>query len=316
MNWITKKISELKASAKRVIKKMPTFSEVQASLWISTECGPVLKSDLKSNLFQCPKCNKNQRIVLAKDRFDIFFGENNYEILDIPIDKSLDDPLKWIDPEKPYIERLKQARKKTGTNCAVQFAVGKLKNEIQVTCGAISFTFIGGSIGIHEGNTILAGIDHAIKNKTPLVFFACGGGQRMYESAFSLQQMTRTSLKVTEFKNSGLPYISFLVDPCYGGITASFVWGDCVFSEKNASIGFAGPVIIKAQTPGEIIDDSFQQSESLLKLGFVDGIFERKDLNEKVGNLLSILLKKNELKTFDAESNQDREITKKTAHYA
>ena len=85
MNWITKKISELKASAKRAIKKMPTFSEIQASPWTSTECGPVLKSDLKSNLFQCPKCNKNQRIVLAKDRFDIFFGENNYEILDLSL---------------------------------------------------------------------------------------------------------------------------------------------------------------------------------------------------------------------------------------
>ena len=315
MNWISKKISELKASAKKVIKKMPTFPEIQASPWVSTECGPVLKSELKSNLFQCPKCNKNQRIVNAKDRFDVFFGENNYEILDIKIDKSWDDPLHWID-QKPYIERLKQARKEVGTNCAVQFAVGKLKNGIQVTCGAISFAFIGGSIGIHEGNSILAGIDKAIENRTPLVFFACGGGQRMYESAFSLQQMTRTTLKVTEFKNSGLPYISFLVDPCYGGITASFVWGDFVFSEKDASIGFAGQAIIRAQTPGEVIEDSFQKSESLLKHGFVDGIFERKDLNEKVGNLLFILLKKNQLKIDDAESNQDREITKKTAHSA
>ena len=135
----------------------------------------------------------------------------------------------------------------------------------------------------------------------------------MYESPYALAQMTRTSLKVTEFKNSGLPYISFLCDPCYGGITGSFVYGDCVFSEKNASIGFAGPAIIKAQTPGEIIDDTFQKSETLLTNGFLDGIFERKDLNEKVGNLLSILLKKDELKTEDAEPNQDREILPKTA---
>ena len=105
MNWIKTRISDLKARAKKVLKKMPTWSEVEASIWVSTECGPVLKSDLKKNLFQCPKCNKNQRIVNAKDRFDVFFGENNYEILDLQIDKSWDDPIQWSDL-KSYIERL------------------------------------------------------------------------------------------------------------------------------------------------------------------------------------------------------------------
>ena len=110
MNWIKTKISELKAKAKKVLKKMPSFSEMQASPWISTECGPVLKSELKKNLFRCPKCNRNQRIVNAKDRFDVFFGEGKYEIINIPIDKSMDDPLQWVD-QKPYIQRLKEARK-------------------------------------------------------------------------------------------------------------------------------------------------------------------------------------------------------------
>ena len=103
---------------------MPSFSEIQNSQWISTECGPVLKSELKNNLFRCPKCNKAQRLNYAKDRFDIFFGEDKYEIINIPIDKSMDDPLKWVD-QKTYIERLKEARKKTNSNCAVEFAVGK-----------------------------------------------------------------------------------------------------------------------------------------------------------------------------------------------
>jgi len=314
LNWIKTKISELKARAKKVLRKMPTFSDIEVSPWASTECGPVLKSDLKKNLFQCPKCNKNQRILLAKDRFDVFFGEGKYEIIDIPIDKSMDDPLRWID-QKPYIERLKQARKKTNSNCAVEFATGQLGNGIEVTCGAISFAHLGGSIGIHEGNTILAGIDHAIEKKTPLIFFACGGGQRMYESALALQQMTRTSLKVTEFKKTGKPYLSCLVDPCFGGITASFIWGDLVLAEPEALIGFAGQRIIQAQTPGELIEDSFQKSESLKTHGFLDEIFERKDLNKKMGTLLSILLKKNELETTsDAEpEQQDREFIKRTS---
>jgi len=315
MNWILAKIGTLKAKAKKVLKKMPTFSEIEVSPWISTECGPVLKSDLKKNLFVCPKCNnKNQRIEYAKDRFDVFFGEGKYEIIDIPIDKSLDDPLKWEDT-KPYIERLKKARKKTNSNCAVEFAFGKLLNGIEVTCGAISFAHLGGSIGLHEGRTISKGIDKAIERKTPLIFFAASGGQRMYESAIALQMMTLTTAKIMEFKQTTLPYISFMVDPCFGGVTASFAaLGDFCFSEPDSKVGFAGARIIKAQTPGEIIDDSFQSSQFLLKHGQCDAIFERKDLNEKIGNLLSILLKKNELETIsDAEPEQDREFIKRTA---
>ncbi len=304
MNWIKTKISELKTKAKKVFRKMPSFSEIQSSPWVSTECGPVLKSELKKNLFRCPKCNKNQRIVNAKDRFDVFFGEDKYEIINIPIDKSMDDPLRWVD-QKSYIERLKEARKKTNSNCAVEFATGKLINGIEVTCGAISFAHLGGSIGLHEGNTILAGIDKAIEKKTPLIFFPCGGGQRMYESAIALQQMTRTTLKIAEFKQTGLPYISCFVDPLFGGITASFVWGDIVFAEPEALVGFAGQRIIKAQMPGEIMDDSFQKSETLLKLGFCDAIIERDALNEKIGNLCSILLKRDELKTENAEKNSN-----------
>ena len=302
MSWIKTKISELKLRAKKVLKKMPSFSEIQNSQWISTECGPILKSDLKKNLFRCPKCNKNQRILLAKDRFDVFFGEKKYEIIDIKIDKSLDDPLQWVD-QKSYIERLKEARKKTNSNCAVEFAVGKLINGIEVTCGAISFAHLGGSIGLHEGNTILAGVDKAIEKKTPLIFFPCGGGQRMYESAIALQQMTRTSLKISEFKKTGYPYISCFVDPLFGGITASFAWGDIVIAEPGASVGFAGQRIIKAQTPGEVIEDSFQKSETLLQHGFCDAIIERNALNEKIGNLCSILLKRDELKTKNAEED-------------
>ena len=314
MNWIKTKISELKAKAKKVFKKMPSLSEMQSSPWVSTECGPVLKSELKKNLFRCPRCNKNQRIVNAKDRFDVFFGEGNYEIINIPIDKSMDDPLQWVD-QKPYIQRLKEARNKTNSNCAVEFAFGKLLNGIEVTCGAINFAHLGGSIGLHEGLTISKGIDKAIERKTPLIFFSASGGQRMYESAIALQMMTLTTAKIMDFKQTNLPYISFMVDPCFGGVTASFATlGDFCFTEENSKVGFAGARIIKAQTPAEVIDESFQSSQFLLKHGQCDAIFERKDSNEKIGNLLSILLKKNELETIsDAEPEQDREFIKRTA---
>ena len=294
---------------------MPSMTQLDSSPWTTCCEGPILKSDLKKNLWVCPKCNKHHRID-CKDRFDVFFGENNYKILDIPIDKSLDDPLQWVD-QVPYIEKLKAARKKTGQNCAVQFAVGTLENGIEVTVGAMSFSFLGASVGIHEGETILAGVDHAIKNKTPLIFFPCGGGQRMYESAYALSQMTRTTLAISEYKKTKLPYIVCFVSPCYGGITASFASvSDICCSEPNALVGFAGQRIIKAQTPGEMMEPDFQQSQSLLKLGFLDFLTERKDINKTIANLLSILLKKNELKTADAESNEDRKITRKIASSA
>ena len=313
MNWIKKKISEIKASAKKIIKKMPAFSEIEASPWMSCECsGPILKSEMRKSLFVCPKCNKHHRID-CRERFNSFFGSNNYKILDIPIDKSFDDPLKWVD-QKPYIEKLKAARKKTQQNCAVEFAVGKLENGIEVTVGAMSFSFLGASVGIHEGNTILAGVNSAIENKTPLIFFPCGGGQRLHESLFALSQMSRTTVAILHYRKTNLPYIVCFTDPTSGGITGSFAsLGDINLAEPNCMIGFAGPRVIRATVPDQTLKEDFQKSESVLKHGFVDHIVERKDIKKTITNLLSILLKKNELKTFDEESSENKESPKKVA---
>ena len=313
MNWIIKKISEIKASAKKIIRKMPAFSEIEASPWMSCECsGPVLKSEMRKLLFVCSKCNKHHRID-CKERFNSFFGDGNYNILDISIDKSYDDPLNWVD-KMPYIEKLKAARKKTGQNCAVQFAIGKLENGVEVTVGVMSFSFLGASVGIHEGNTILEGVNSAIENKTPLIFFPCGGGQRLHESLFALSQMSRTTLAISDYKKTNLPYIVCFTDPTSGGITGSFAsLGDINLAEPNCMIGFAGPRVIRATVPDQIIKDDFQKSESVLKHGFVDYIVQRKDIKKTITNLLSILLKKNELKTSDEEANENREPASKIA---
>lgn len=312
MNWIRKKISEIKASAKKIIRKMPTFTEMEASPWMSCECsnGPILKSEMRKLLFVCPNCNKHHRIN-SNVRFESFFQKDDYKILDISIDKSFDDPLKWVD-QQPYLEKLKAIRKKLKQNCAVQFATGKLENGIDVTVGAMSFSFLGASVGIHEGNTILAGIDHAIKNKTPLILFPCGGGQRLHESLFSLSQMSRTTLAISEYKKTNLPYIVCFTDPTSGGITGSFAsLADISLAEPNCMIGFAGPRVIRATVPDQIMKDDFQKSESVLKHGFVDHIVERKNIKLTITNLLSILLKKNELKISDEETNENRESSSK-----
>ena len=287
MNWI-KRVLHIGEKIKKVLKKRPTKEEIENSDWTSCCKGPVLKKELEENLWVCDTCGKHHRIS-CRQRFDIFFGKNNYEIINTPIPK--DDPLGFEDSRK-YTDRLKEARKKTNQDCAVVIVRGKI-NEINITAGAINFDFMGGSVASAEGEAIITGIQHAIDNKNPFVFFPCGGGQRMHESPIALAQMTRTTLAVNELKKNNLPYIICFTDPTAGGITASFAMlGDISIAEPNSLIAFAGRRVIQA-TVKEDLPENFQRSETVLECGFLDLIVERKNLREKIGSLLSILLKKN-----------------------
>ena len=287
MNWI-KKVLHIGEKIKRVIKKRATKEEIASSDWTSCCKGPILKKDLEDNLWVCDSCGKHHRIS-CRQRFDIFFGKDNYEVLKTPIPQ--DDPLNWKDSKK-YIDRLKDARKKTNQDCAVMIARGEI-NEINVTAGAINFDFIGGSIGSAEGEAIIYGVQHAMDNNNPFIFFPCGGGQRMHESPIALAQMTRTTLAVNELKKNNLPYLVCFTDPTAGGITASFAMlGDIALAEPNSLIAFAGRRVIQA-TVKEDLPENFQRSEYVQECGFIDLIVQRKDLKEKIGSLLSILLKKN-----------------------
>ena len=305
MNWLTKAIN-FGEKIKKVLKKRPSKSEIENSDWTSCCKGPILKKDLEENLWVCNSCGKHHRIS-CRQRFDIFFGKNRYELLETPIPS--EDILDWKDT-KTYKERLKDARKKTGQNSAVMIAKGKI-NGINITAGAINFDFIGGSIGSAEGEAIIYGVQHAIDNKTPYVFFPCGGGQRMFESPIALANMTRTTLAVNELKKNNLPYVICFVDPCAGGITASFAMlGDIHFAEVGSLIAFAGKRVIQATVKEELSPD-FQTAEFLEKHGFVDKVVHRKDVSNEIGKLLEILLKKNS--DVHSESlNETSEINFKT----
>ena len=287
MNWI-KKTLRFGEKIKRIIKKRPSKDEIANSDWTSCCRGPILKKDLEDNLWVCPSCNKHHRIS-PRQRFNVIFGKNNYEVLKTPIPQ--DDPLKWNDA-KPYVDRLKAARKKTGMNCGMMVVKTNIKN-INLTAIASDFDFVGGSIGAAEGEAFLYGVQHAIENKNPFVVFTSGGGMRMMESLISLSQMTRTTLAINELKKNNLPYIVVLTDPTAGGITASYAMlGDIHLAEPGALIAFAGSRVIQG-TVREELPDGFQRSEYVEKTGFVDLIVERKELREKIGTLLSILIKKN-----------------------
>ena len=300
MNWITK-VLKFGEKIKTAIKKRPSKEEIENSNWTTCCKGPVLKKDLEENLWVCSACNKHHRIN-CRQRFDIMFGKNNYEILKTPIPS--DDPLNWVD-SKSYKERLKVARKKTGQETAVMIAKTKINN-IEITAGSFDFNFIGGSVGAAEGEAIIYGIQNAIDNKQPFVLFTASGGMRMFESLIALSQMTRVTLAINELKKNNLPYIVVLTDPTAGGTTASFgMLGDITFAEPGAIVAFAGKRVIQA-TVKEELPSNFQTSEYVEQnCGFIDSVIERKDLPEKIGSILSILLKRNS--DISAELNETQE---------
>ena len=308
MNWITK-IIKAGEKIKSAIHKRASKEEIANSDWTSCCKGPILKKDLEINLWVCPECNKHHRIK-PKQRFDILFGKDNYEIFKTPIPK--DDPLNWTD-SKPYKDRLKSARKKTGLNCSMIVASGSI-NDIKITAIASDFDFMGASIGAAEGEAFLFATQHAIENKQPLLVISCGGGAKMQESLISLSQLTRTTLAINELKSAGLPYIVLLTDPTAGGITASYAMlGDIHLAEPGALIAFAGARVIQG-TVKEELPEGFQKSEYLQKTGFVDLIVERKDLAAKIGTLLSILLKKNSvISSEENETSEDSQSLTKAA---
>jgi len=306
MNWI-KKTLRFGEKIKRIIKKRASKEEIANSDWASCCKGPILKKDLEDNLWVCPSCNKHHRIS-PRQRFDVIFGKKNYEVLKTPIPQ--DDPLNWSD-SKSYKDRLQAARKKTGMDCGMMVINTNIQN-VKITAIASDFDFVGGSIGAAEGEAFLYGVQQAIENKQPFVVFTSGGGMRMMESLISLSQMTRTTLAINELKKNNLPYIVVLTDPTAGGITASYAMlGDIHLAEPGALIAFAGARVIQG-TVREELPNGFQRSEYVEKTGFVDLIVERKDLREKLGSLLSILLKKNSaINSSENETSEDsRTLTK------
>jgi acetyl-CoA carboxylase carboxyl transferase subunit beta len=300
MNWLTKAI-KFGEKIKKVFKKRPSKLEIENSDWTNCCKGPILKKELEENLWVCNSCNKHHRISCRK-RFDIMFGKNNYEILKTPLPS--EDPLEWNDT-KSYKERLEIAKNKTGQDTAVLIAKGNL-DEIEVTMGAINFDFIGGSVGAAEGEAIIFGAQHAIENKTPFIFFPCGGGQRMFESPIALANMTRTTIAINELKKNNLPYIVCFTDPTAGGITASFAMlGDIHFAEPGCLIAFAGKRVIQA-TVKEELSLEFQTAEFVEKHGFVDKVINRHEIKNQIIKILKILLQTNPVSILN-EGNETSE---------
>jgi acetyl-CoA carboxylase carboxyl transferase subunit beta len=280
---------------KRQEKGITTATEdkmdVPKGLWYKSPTGKIIDADeLARNLFVSPEDDFHVRISSAI-YFDILFDNNEFTELDKNMTSK--DPLHFVDTKK-YAERLKDVMEKTHLKDAVRTGVGKSKGKELVIC-CMDFAFIGGSMGAVVGEKIARGIDYAIKNKLPFVMISKSGGARMMEAAYSLMQLAKTSVKLAQLAEAGLPYISLCTDPTTGGTTASYAMlGDINISEPGALIGFAGPRVVR-DTTGKDLPEGFQTAEFLLEHGFLDFITPRKELKDKI-NLYLDLIQNNEIR--------------------
>lgn len=258
--------------------------EAPDGLWYKcNKCNETITvKELRENCYICPRCDYHTRIG-SYDYFEMLY-DGKYQIL---FDELVSKDFLDFTDLKPYTERLEAAKEKTLLNEAITVASGKIARK-NLVIAAMDFSFIGGSMGSVVGEKIARAVEHCIETRTPLMIISKSGGARMMESAFSLMQLAKTSSKLSLLAKEGIPYFSFLTDPTTGGVTASFAMlGDVNFSEPGALIGFAGPRVIK-ETIKRDLPEGFQSSEFLLEHGFLDFIVNRKDLKERLSDLLDL----------------------------
>ncbi len=254
-------------------------------LWYKTPSGKIIDTDeLKKNLYVSPEDGYHVRVG-SKEYFELFFDDNTYTELNKKL--SSKDPLKFEDTKK-YPERLKAAQEKTGLKDAVRTAVGKSAGkDLVIAC--MDFAFIGGSMGSVVGEKIARAIDYSIEKNIPFLMISKSGGARMMEASLSLMQLVKTSVKLAQLADAKIPYVSLCTDPTTGGTTASFAMlGDINIAEPNALIAFAGPRVVK-DTTGKELPEGFQRSEFVLEHGFLDAIYERKNLKKQVNLYLDLI---------------------------
>lgn len=255
-------------------------------LWYKSPTGKIVDTEeLEKNFYISPEDGYHVRIG-SKEYFEILFDDNEFKELDKNLTSK--DPLKFEDKKK-YTDRLKDAQDKTGLKDAVRTAVGKSKGaDLVIAC--MDFRFIGGSMGSVVGEKIARAADYSLKNNIPFMIISKSGGARMMEAALSLMQLAKTSAKLAQLADAGIPYISLCTDPTTGGTTASFAMlGDINISEPGALIGFAGPRVVR-DTTGKELPEGFQTSEFLQEHGFLDFITPRQELKDKINLYLDLIL--------------------------
>lgn len=283
MSWIDKILPSISSSSIGAKQK----SSVPEGLWKKCpRCDQTLyKGDLEQNFEVCPKCEHHLRIS-ARRRIELFMDEEGQQELNSEIEPV--DLLKFRDLKK-YKDRLGTAQKNTGEKDALVVVRGYV-NEVEAVVAAFEFGFIGGSMGAVVGEKFTQAVNTCIEHELPLICFSTSGGARMQEALISLMQMAKTAAALEKLRKQSLPFISVLVDPVYGGVSASLaMMGDVNIAEPNALVGFTGPDVIR-QTVRVKLPEGFQRSEFLLEHGAIDMIVHRKDLRDRIASLIKKLM--------------------------
>ncbi len=277
-NWLDKIVPSLiRAESKKK-------SNIPEGLWKKCpKCSSVLyRPELQKNLNVCPKCEHHMRLR-GRQRLDVFLDEDNR--IEIGADVEPVDRLKFRDSKK-YKDRLSAAQRDTEEKDALIAMKGSVEG-LPLVAVAFDFQFMGGSMGGVVGERFVRAVNVCLEQKIPLVCFSASGGARMQEALFSLMQMAKTSAALQRMKEAGIPYISVMTDPVFGGVSASLAMlGDINAAEPNALIGFAGPRVIE-QTVREKLPEGFQRSEFLLEHGAIDMIIHRGDMRDRIASLLA-----------------------------
>ncbi len=282
MSWLDKIVPSIVRDSDS--SKDSARSSVPEGLWKKClKCDSVLyRPELERNLDVCPKCDHHMRLG-GRRRLNAFLDEEGR--IELATDVQPIDRLKFKDTRK-YKERLTQAQKSTGETDALIAMQGTV-NGLALVATAFEFNFHGGSMGYAVGERFTRAANVALEKRIPLVCFSATGGARMQEALISLMQMAKTSAVIERLKSEGIPYISIMTDPVYGGVSASLaLLGDLNIAEPGARAGFAGPNIIE-QTIRVKLPKGFQRSEFLLDHGAIDMIVHRKDMRDTVSRILA-----------------------------
>lgn len=279
-NWLVDKLIP------SIMRSETQKSSVPEGLWHKCpSCDAVLyRPELEANLDVCPKCSHHMRIG-ARQRLAIFLDEGTGEEIGAALEPV--DRLKFRDTKK-YKDRLAAAQKGTGEKDALVAMEGALKG-MPISACAFEFDFLGGSMGAIVGERFVQAANVALEKRIPFICFSASGGARMQEALISLMQMAKTSAVLARLREEGIPYISVLTDPVYGGVSASLAMlGDVIVAEPRTLVGFAGPRVIE-QTVREKLPEGFQRSEFLLEHGQIDMIIPRGELRDRLASLLAIM---------------------------
>ncbi len=284
MSWLNKQLPpKIKRNESGVARK----STLPEGLWSKCPaCESVLyATDLEKNANVCPQCGHHNRLS-ARQRIDLLLdADGRFEIGAevLPV-----DTLKFKDSRR-YADRLRDAAESVGESDSLVVVQGTVK-ALPVVLAAFEFGFMGGSMGSVLGERFVRGVQTAVEQRLPFVCVTASGGARMQEGLFSLMQMAKTTAALTKLAEARLPFISILTDPTMGGVSASFAFiGDVVIAEPGALIGFAGPRVIE-QTVRQTLPEGFQRAEFLLDKGAIDQIVDRREMKDRLAQLLSLLL--------------------------